>query len=98
MKYNTQKIVDHIVDSYRKAAKAMEKAERHNGGEISSWMDQDVFDNDADAIQSAYDEGKFDDVDVSQLDSLMEKYGASDVYHLVASYFNATGKILNIKE
>ncbi len=97
MKYDTKKIVSHIVDSYRKAGHALEKAERHNGGEISSWMDQDVFDRDADAIQTAYDEGKFDDVDASQVDSLMEKYGASDVYHLVASYFNATGKILNIQ-
>lgn len=97
MKYDIKKIVDHIVNSYRKAGRALEKGRRRNGGDMSSWMDQDVFDKDADAIQAAYDEGKFDDVEASQVDALMEKYSASDVYHLVASYFNATGKILNIQ-
>lgn len=96
-KYDTKKIVDHVVDSYRAAGKALEKAERHNPDDMSSWMNQDVFDEDADAILNAYNEGKFDDVDASQLDSLMEKFGASDIYHLMASYFNATGKILNVK-
>ena len=98
MKYDTKKIVDHVVDSYRQAGKALEKAERHNGGVMASWMNEDTFDEDADAILDAYNQGKFDDVDASQIDSLMEKYGAQDVYHLMASYFNATGKIINIKE
>lgn len=97
MKFNTKKIVEHIVDSYRKAGKAMAKAQSH-GGDMSSWMDQDTFDNDADAVEQAYKEGKFENVPASDVDSLMDKYGASDVYHLVASYFNATGKILNIQE
>lgn len=97
MKLTTQKIVEHVVDSYRKAGKAMAKAERR-GAEMFSWMDQDTFDQDADAIQQAYADGKFENVKESDLDALMDKYGAADVYHLVASYFNATGKILNIEE
>lgn len=96
MKLDTKKIVEHIVDSYRKAGKAMAKAQSR-GGEMSSWMDQDTFDNDADAIQQAYADGKMENVPADQLDSLMGKYGASDVYHLVASYFNSTGKILNFQ-
>lgn len=96
-KYDTKKVVDHVVDSYRKAGKAMAKAERRND-DLSSWMNQDVFDQDADAILDAYNAGKFDNVDASQLDSLMDKFGAADIYHLMASYFNATGKILNVTE
>lgn len=74
----------------------MAKAERH-GAEMASWMDEDTFDQDADAIEKAYNDGNFENVAQSDVDSLMEKYGASDIYHLVASYFNATGKILNIQ-
>lgn len=97
MKLTTEKIVAHIVESYEKAAKAMEKAQSH-GAEMSSWMDSATFEQDADAIQQAYNDGKFENVKQSDIDSLMEKYGASDIYHLVASYFNATGKILNIED
>lgn len=92
---STQKIVDYIVKSYRQAGKAMAKAASRNGT-ISSWMSQDSFDETATNIQEAYNEGKFEDVDSSTLEKLFTKYGASDIYHLVASYFNSTGKILRL--
>lgn len=94
---STKKIVDRIVSNYRKAGRAMGKAERRNG-ELQSWMNQSTFDTTADAIQEAYDNGNFDNVPESEVDALMTKYGASDIYHLTASYFNATGKILNVEE
>lgn len=96
MKYpSTEKIVKYLVDSYRKAGRAMGKAERR-GGELSSWMNQSSFDDTADKIEAAYDRGEIDNVDESQLDALYSKYGDSDIYHLVASYFNSTGHILNV--
>lgn len=96
MKYpTTEKIVKYIVDSYRKAGRAMGKSERRNG-QLSSWMNQNTFDETADRIEAAYDRGEIDNVDESQLDDLYKKYGDSDIYHLAASYFNKTGRILNV--
>lgn len=92
---STQKIVDYIVNNYRKAGKAMAKAASRNGA-LASWMSQDSFDETANNIEAAYNEGKFEDVDSSTLEKLFTKYGASDIYHLVASYFNSTGKILRL--
>ncbi|MCI9054403.1 MAG: hypothetical protein HFJ87_04575 [Muribaculaceae bacterium] len=96
MKPSTKKVVEHIVDNYRKAGKAMGRTEERNG-QLASWMTKDTFDDTADKIQGAYDAGDFDNVPESEVDALMDKYGASDIYHLTASYFNATGKILNIE-
>ena len=97
MKNKTQKVVEKVVDSYRKAGKLMAKAERNNM-ELNSWMNQDTFDDTADAIEAAYNAGKFDNIPESELDELMEKYGATDIYHLLASYFNKTGKIINVEQ
>lgn len=91
---STEKIVSRVVKNYRSAGKALAHAESHEG--TISWMNQDTFDDTADAIQGAYDSHNFADVPASEVDGLMEKYGATDIYHLFASYFNATGKILNI--
>lgn len=96
MKNKTQKVVEKVVDSYRKAGKMMAKAERNNT-ELNSWLNQDTFDSTADAIEAAYKEGKLDNVPQSELDELMEQYGATDIYHLLASYFNKTGKIINVE-
>lgn len=97
MKNKTQKVVEKVVDSYRKAGKLMAKAERNNM-ELNSWMNQDTFDDTADAIEAAYNAGNFDNIPESELDELMEKYGATDIYHLLASYFNKTGKIINVEQ
>lgn len=99
MKYpSTQKIVDRIVKSYRQAGRAVSKAARRNDGQMSSWMTQNTFDRTADSIEAAYENGQFENVsDENRLNSLFEKFGAGDIYHLVASYFNSTGKILNLQ-
>lgn len=99
MKYpSTKKIVDYIVDSYRKAGRTLAKAARRNDSESDTWLQPSSFDTTADAIESAYEKGDFEDVkDESQLKSLFDKYGDTDIYHLVASYFNSTGKILNLQ-
>lgn len=91
----TQKIVEQIIKDYRTAGKALAKAEQRRGP-LSSWMDRDTFDDDADKLQAAYDAGEFEDIDATRLNELMEKYGAPDIYHLTASYFNNTGKILRV--
>lgn len=96
MKPSTKKVVEKLVDNYRKAGKAMGRTER-KVGELSSWMDQSTFDNTADKIQAAYDAGEIDTVPEADLDKLMDQYGATDIYHLTASYFNATGKILSVE-
>ncbi len=96
MRPSTEKVVRRIVDDYRKAGREVAKAEfRHD--EKMDLMSPDTFEADADAIETAYEQGKFDTVQESALDGLMEKYGATDIYHLTASYFNATGKILNVE-
>lgn len=97
MKSKTQKVVEHIVNSYRKAGKAIGRAQRH-GAEMSSWMDSDTFDSTADAIQEAYDKGEFENVDENKVSQMMDEYGAPDLYHLTATYFNKTGKILNVTD
>lgn len=96
MKPSTEKVVARIVDDYRSAGRTIAKAQRRRAQQMDM-MDSDTFDADADAIQAAYDQGKFDTVPESELPSMMEKYGATDIYHLTASYFNATGKILNVE-
>ena len=96
MKPSTEKIVNRIVDDYRRAAKTVAQAERRHDQEMDL-MTPSSFEADAEAIQTAYDQGKFEDVAADDVQSLMEKYGATDIYHLTASYFNATGKILNVK-
>lgn len=98
MKPSTEKIIRHIVDSYRRAGHAIDKAEeRRNSVEYESWMSPEAFESDAEAIETAYQNGEFENVKEADLDRLMEQYSAPDIYHLTASYFNATGKILNVE-
>lgn len=93
---STKKVVDHIVKDYETAARAMNKVmDRHPDTE-GSFLNSDNLDADAVSIQDAYDKGLFDDITPEQLQPLMEKYGAVDIYHLTASYFNSTGHILNV--
>ncbi|MCM1033102.1 MAG: hypothetical protein NC405_05020 [Odoribacter sp.] len=99
MKYpSTKKIVNRLVSNYQQAARAISKAERRNDGEMSSWMTPESFEQTAESIESAYENGNFENVsDESQLQKLFDKFGAADIYHLAASYFNSTGKILNLQ-
>ncbi len=98
MKPSTEKIVRHIVDNYRRAGHAIDKAEeRRNSVEYQSWMSPESFESDAEAIETAYRNGEFENVKEADVDRLMEQYSAPDIYHLTASYFNATGKILNVE-
>lgn len=94
---DTEKIVRHIVDAYHSTAKAVHHAENHGNAEFASWMSGDTFDADAAAIMTAYNDGKFENVTEPAVEGLMKRYGASDIYHLTASYFNATGKILKVE-
>lgn len=95
-KETTQQIVERIADDYRRAGKALAHAAEHNGG-AAGFMNQANMDADAQAIEAAYQAGNFENVPASDLDKLMEQYGASDIYHLTASYFTSTGKILNVE-
>lgn len=92
----TQQIVEKIADDYRQAGKALEHAARHNGG-MAGFMNEANMDADATAIEAAYTAGNFENVSAADLDKLMKQYGVSDIYHLTASYFTATGKILNVQ-
>ena len=95
-KESTEQIVAKIADDYRRAGKALAHAAAHNGGS-AGFMNQANMDADATAIEAAYKAGNIKNVPASDLDTLMEKYGASDIYHLTASYFASTGKILNVE-
>ncbi|MDE6301163.1 MAG: hypothetical protein K2M19_05565 [Muribaculaceae bacterium] len=92
----TQQIVEKIADDYRRAGKALAHAAERNGG-MSGFMNQANMDADAEAIMAAYNAGNFENVPASDVDKLMEKYGSADIYHLTASYFTSTGKILNVE-
>lgn len=94
---STEKIVKHIVDNYRRAGRAIDKAEERRDTEYQSWMSPESFENDAEAIETAYEKGEFDTVKEADVPKLMEQYSAPDIYHLTASYFNATGKILKVE-
>lgn len=93
---STQKVVEHIVNDYRRAGKVLARTAEHVG--TTGFMTEDSMDADADAIEAAYQAGKFDTIPASELDSYMEKYGATDIYHLTATYFTQTGKILKVEE
>lgn len=93
---STQKIVEHIIHDYQLAARAMGKVEEKHPQADGSFLNPDNLSQDATNIEVAYDKGLFDDVTPDKVEGLMEKYGAVDIYHLTASYFNATGHILNV--
>lgn len=90
----TQQVVEKIADDYRKAAKAIGHASH---GDAVGFMNPAVMEEDATAILDAYNEGKIQNVSADELSKLMDQYGASDIYHLTATYFNSTGKILNVE-
>lgn len=97
MKYpSTKKIVEHIVKDYETASRAMGKVAREHPDAEGSFLNADNLEEDAVSIQTAYDKGLFDEITPEQLDALMAKYGATDIYHLTASYFNSTGRILDL--
>ena len=95
-KETTQQIVEKIADDYRRAGKALHHAAEPNGA-TAGFMNQANMDADAAAIETAYRDGRIDNVPAADLDKLMAQYGASDIYHLTASYFASTGKILNVE-
>lgn len=91
---STRDIVEKLADDYRRAAKQM--GHHRSNPNAPSWLDPDTFTKDADALEQAWKDGKTHDVPAPQLPELMEKYGATDIYHLTATYFNDTGQILQV--
>lgn len=95
---STDKVVKHIVDAYRDAAKMLSNAETRNTDNAPTFLSPGSYVNTADEIEAAYKAGKIETVTADQAEKMMQSTGAPDIYHLVASYFNTNGKILSVTE
>lgn len=92
----TKQIVDKLIDDYRRTASVLRRTHRRQDTP-ATWMNGNVFDKDADDLADAFKAGKFHPVSAADVPELEQKYGAQDIYHLTATYFNATGEILQVQ-
>lgn len=95
---STDKVVKHIVDAYRDAAKMLNNAESRNTDNTPTYLSPGSYINTADEIEAAYKAGKVETVTAAEAEKMMETTGATDIYHLVTNYFNTNGKILSVTE
>ena len=93
-------IVDHIYHDYMTRCNIIilqNKMIELSNGKIAAWCDDGWLNDFAEDLKSAFDEGRFIDIDEDDVVPLEEEYESGSIIELVEDYFYRNKKILRIK-
>lgn len=93
-------IVDHIYHDYMTRCKIVilqNKMQESANGEIMAWCDDGWLSDFAEDLKSAFDAGRFIDIEENKVAQLEEEHESANIIELIEDYFYRNQKILRIK-